>query len=106
MANNDGADGSGDGEARTTTAMTNPPPDTSAPKPRYTRRLSDNILVAFHHACDQRDLEAAGQLLDVLDFMIKRTLNLPTGRDRRAKESLVAAHERLWHIRRPDVLGC
>ena len=106
MANNDSADGSGGGEAPTTIAMTNPPPDTAAPEPRYARRLTDKILVAFHHACDQRDIEAAGQLLGVLDFMIRRTPNLPTGRDRRAKESLVAAHERLWHIRHPDLLGC
>jgi hypothetical protein len=104
MANNGSPDGSGGGGAPTAIVMTNPPPDTAAPEPRYTRRLSDKILVAFHHACDQRDIEAAGQLLGVLEFMINRTPNLPTGRDRRAKESLVAAHERLWHIRHPDLL--
>jgi hypothetical protein len=104
MADNDSPDGSGGGEAPT--AMTNPPPDTVAPEPRYTRRLSDTILVAFHHACDQRDIEAAVQMLGVLDFMIRRMPNLPTGRDRRAKETLVAAHERLWHIRHADLLGC
>jgi hypothetical protein len=86
--------------------MTNLPPETAATEPRYTRRLSDKILVAFHQACDQRDIEVAGQLLGVLDLMIKRTPNLPTGRDRRAKETLVAACERLWHIRHPDLLGC
>jgi hypothetical protein len=108
MTNNDSADGSGGGEAptTTTTTTTNAPPDTAAPEPRYARRLTDKILVAFHHACDQRDIEAAGQMLGVLDFMIRRTPNLPTGRDRRARESLVAAHERLWHIRHPDLLGC
>jgi hypothetical protein len=106
MADNDSPDRSGGGEAPATTAVTNPPPDTAAPEPRYTRRLSDKILVAFHHACDQWEIEAAGRLLGILDFMIKRTPNLPTGRDRRAKESLVAAHERLWHIRHPDLLGC
>jgi hypothetical protein len=106
MTNNDSPDGSGGGEAPTTTAVTNPRPDTAAPEPRSVRRLSDKILVAFHHACDQGDIEAAGQLVGVLDFMSRRTPNLPTGRDRRAKESLVAAHERLWHIRHPDLLGC
>ena len=106
MTDNDNLDGSGGDEASTATVMTNPPPDTAAPEPRYTRRLSDKILVAFHQACDQRDIEAAGQLLGVLDLMIKRAPNLPTGRDRRAKESLVAAYERLWHIRHPDLLGC
>jgi hypothetical protein len=65
---------------------------------RYTRRLSDHVLIAFHHACDQGDIEAARRLLDVLEFMVRRPPRVPGGRERRAKESLVAAHERLWHI--------
>jgi hypothetical protein len=79
---------------------------TPFPEPRYTRRLSDKILVAFHHACDERDLEVAGNLLNVLEFMISRAPNLPTGRERRVEESLVAAHERLWSLRNPPVLDC
>ena len=31
--------------------------------PRHSRRLSDKILIAFHHACDQADYEVAEQLL-------------------------------------------
>jgi hypothetical protein len=73
-----------------------------APEPRYTRRLSDKILIAFHHACDQAEIEVAAALLDVLESMALRPANSPTGVDRRAKESLVAAHERLWEIRHPD----
>jgi hypothetical protein len=69
--------------------------------PRYTRRLSDKILIAFHQACDQGDLEVAAHLLEVLEFMTSRAPALPTGRDRRSKESLVAAHERLWILRHP-----
>ena len=34
--------------------------------PRYTRRLSDKILIAFHHACDQADFEVAEQLASML----------------------------------------
>ena len=79
---------------------------TSPPEPRYTRRLSDKILIAFHHACDERDLEVAGKLLNVLEFMINRTPNLPTGRERRVGESLIAAHERLWSLRNPPLLDC
>jgi hypothetical protein len=71
------------------------------PGPRYARRLSDKVLLAFHHACDQGDIEVAGHLLDVLEFMIHRAPNLPDGRERRTKESLVAAHERLWLLRHP-----
>jgi hypothetical protein len=49
-----------------------PPPET-----RYARRLSDKILLAFHHACDQTDFEVADDLLDVLEFMANgRTSNL------------------------------
>ena len=74
--------------------------------PRYSRRLSDKILIAFHHACDERDLEVAGKLLNVLEFMMNRAPNLPTGRERRAAESFVAAHERLWSLRNPPLLDC
>jgi hypothetical protein len=72
--------------------------------PHHTRRLSDKIMTGFHQACDQGDIEVAGQLLAVLDFMIKRTPNLPSGRDRRNAESLVAAHERFWLLRHPELL--
>ena len=34
-----------------------------APPRRYTRRLSDKILIAFHQACDQDDIEVARCLL-------------------------------------------
>jgi hypothetical protein len=69
--------------------------------PRYTRRLSDKILIAFHHACDQADFEAAEQLLHVLEMMLTRRPLTPDGTRRRNMESLVAAHERLWHLRHP-----
>lgn len=70
--------------------------------PRYTRRLSDKILIAFHHACDQADFEVAEQLLQVLEMMVTRRPLTPDGTRRRNMESLVAAHERLWHLRHPD----
>jgi hypothetical protein len=50
------------------------------PEPRYARRLSDKVLIGFHHACDQGDIEVAGHLLDVLEFMIHRTPHLPDAR--------------------------
>lgn len=70
--------------------------------PRYTRRLSDKILIAFHHACDQADFEVAENLLQVLEMMVTRRPLTPDGTRRRSMESLVAAHERLWHLRHPD----
>lgn len=68
------------------------------------RRLSDTIFVAFHWASDQTDIEVAWELLNLLEFMTTRYPNLPTGAERRAKESLVAAHERLWLIRHPTLM--
>lgn len=71
--------------------------------PRYSRRLSDKILIAFHHACDQGDFEVAEQLLHVLEMMLTRRPLTPDGTRRRNMESLVAAHERLWHLRHPHI---
>jgi hypothetical protein len=66
---------------------------------RHGRRLSDKILVAFHHACDAQDLAVAEQLLKTLESMLTRR-GVPAEQNRRrALESLVAAHERLWHLR-------
>jgi len=69
--------------------------------PRYSRRLSDKVLIAFHHACDQADFEVADALLGVLEMMLTRRPLTPDGNRRRSMESLVAAHERLWHLRHP-----
>jgi hypothetical protein len=70
--------------------------------PRHSRRLSDKILIAFHHACDQGDFEVAEQVLRVLEMMLTRRPISPDTNRRRNMESLVAAHERLWHLRHPQ----
>lgn len=70
--------------------------------PRYSRRLSDKILIAFHHACDQGDFEVAEQLLHVLEMMLRRRVLSPDLNRRRTMDTLVAAHERLWHLRHPQ----
>ncbi|HEY0182777.1 MAG TPA: hypothetical protein VGC09_08220 [Rhodopila sp.] len=57
------------------------------------------MLIAFHQACDASDLEIAWELLNLLEFMLMRQAYSPGGGDRRTKDSLVAAHERLWLIR-------
>jgi hypothetical protein len=69
---------------------------------RQPRRVVDRILTAFHQTCDQRELEVAEQLLAVLARMIAGPRHQPTAPDRRDKESLVAAYERLWQLRHPD----
>jgi len=71
--------------------------------PRHTRRLSDKILIAFHHACDQGDFEVAEELLRILETMLTRRPASPDSNRRKNLESLVAAHERLWLLRHPEV---
>lgn len=74
----------------------------SASTPRHTRRLSDKILIAFHHACDQGDYEVAEELLRILEMMLTRRPVAPDVNRRKNMESLVAAHERLWLLRHPE----
>lgn len=71
-------------------------------QPRHTRRLSDKILIAFHHACDQGDFEVAEELLRILEMMLTRRPVPPDANRRKNMESLVAAHERLWLLRHPE----
>jgi hypothetical protein len=80
-----------------------PDADSGGP-PRYRRRLSDKVLIAFHQACDQHDLEVAEQLLGVLDLTMSRRPLARGGNQRRAGEGLVAAYERLWHLKHPPGL--
>ena len=75
---------------------------TQARPQRHSRRLSDKVLVAFHHACDTQDLETATELLRTLENMLTRRPSSPDGNRRRNMESLIAAHERLWHLRHPS----
>jgi len=79
-----------------------PPRRDHRPGGRQTRRLSDKILIAFHHACDQDDFEVAEQLLSILAMMLNRTPPAVPTRRRHDMETLVAAHERLWQLRHPD----
>lgn len=69
------------------------------PVRRHTRRLEDKLLVAFHHACDVSDIEVARHVLQVLELMLARKTTQPDPNRRRNIEGLVAAHERLWHLR-------
>ena len=55
----------------------------TATVPRYTRRLSDKILVAFHHACDQGDFEVAERLLKVAEMTIASPRLSQGGTERR-----------------------
>jgi hypothetical protein len=87
-----------DGACQMTTGQKDRPP----PEPGRHRRLFDRILLTFHSACDQEDIEVALELLDVLDFMAQRNqpLRLSAG-DCNDNQALVAAHERLWLLLHP-----
>lgn len=70
--------------------------------PRQSRRLPERILVAAHQACDLGDLDIAAQLLTILETVIgQRGGTVDPGR-RRVMESLIAAHQRLWHLRHAE----
>ena len=73
----------------------------AAAAPRHSRRLSDKILIAFHHACDQGDFDVADQLLGVLENMLRQRPMPADANRRRSLDSLVAAYERLWYLRHP-----
>ena len=72
--------------------------ETAPQKPLYTRRLSDKILLAFHQACDQEDLETARMLLACCETAMRNAVQ-PMRDRRRGAETLCAAHERLWFLR-------
>ena len=73
-------------------------PIVRAPK-RPMRRLSDEIMIAFHNACDQADLEIAERLLCVLEMVLRRPPLIPSGDRRHGLDGLVAAYRRLWQLR-------
>ena len=70
--------------------------------PKHTRRLSDKLFVAFHQACDTTNLDVAEQLLGVLEKMMSKQHAAIEGNRRRNMENLIAAYERLWHLRHPE----
>lgn len=73
---------------------------TPAGVPRQHRRLPERILVAAHQACDLGDLTVAASLLSILEVVLLQPNATSSGSYRRSMEGLVAAYERLWHLRR------
>jgi hypothetical protein len=70
-----------------------------SPQIHHSRRLSDKLLIAFHHSCDVDELDIAGGLLDLLEKLLCKPPRPWEVNRRRGRETLVAAHERLWHLR-------
>ena len=67
---------------------------------RRTTRPAGWILIAFHAACDIRDLEVAGNLLGIFETAVLAGLDAPEDR-RHAMDLIGAGHERLWHLKHP-----
>lgn len=68
--------------------------------PRQHRRLPERILVAAHQACDLGELQTAGSLLSILEIVLLQPTAGSLTAQRRTIEGMVAAYERLWHLRR------
>lgn len=64
---------------------------------RRGRRLAAVLLAAAHRACDGGRLEVATELLRISEAVIATEADLRLRRH--DIWALVAAHERLWHLR-------
>lgn len=71
-----------------------------APPPvPHNQKIMDKVANAFHHACDLIDIEVAAHLIQIMDRMVHERSLKADGTRRRAVETLVTAHERLWELR-------
>jgi hypothetical protein len=61
--------------------------------------LGDELLLAFHRACDDRELEVADYILDVVKFMARLSSETTGDGSFQDGKKLVAADERLWQLR-------
>jgi hypothetical protein len=61
-------------------------------KPRYMRRLSNAVFIAFHHACDVSDIEVAQRLLSVMEHMVRGPPPLHERRASHLQECIIAGH--------------
>lgn len=77
-------------------------PRSAAGPQRPYRGLPDRILVAAHQACDLGELDVAGSLLSILELVLLQSAPASLVAHRRTIEGMVAAYERLWHLRRND----
>jgi hypothetical protein len=67
---------------------------------KYGRRLSDKILIAFHHACDIGALSTAEELLGTLTRVVGLSALNETPDRRKVSEALADANYRLWDLKR------
>ena len=75
---------------------------TSSRLSRVRRSTADLILVAAHHACDLRVLEAADRLLACAEALLNPRDRLRFHTSPRTYAGLVADYERLWALKHED----
>ena len=69
---------------------------------RRPRRLLGDVMIAFHFACDQNELEMADRLLVMAETVMRRPSPVGHLEHRQDVDTLVAAHERLWDLHHPE----
>lgn len=65
-----------------------------SPKPRYIRRLSDQITASFYEACRIGNLDAARQLMEALEFEVLRSIRVAGVEDRDDGDDAAAVQAR------------
>lgn len=65
------------------------------------RRLADKMFAAFHQACDQDELELAGNILRLLEELVA-SRSFGQRVERRAIDELIAGYTRLWMLKHPE----
>lgn len=107
----DGGPGPDDAHLQPIRDVRRPARNPQAVIPRQHRRLPERILVAVHQACDLVDLEVAASLLQILEVVLLQHGGTQPGSQslgpysgshaasRRSLEGMIAAYERLWHLR-------
>jgi hypothetical protein len=74
-------------------------PPARQPGSRQRKDVANDILSAFHFACDIKDLDIAQRLLAAMETLIHDRSASPGFDKHRALATIVAAYERLWALR-------
>jgi len=67
-------------------------------RPRRPRRVVEDVLIAFHQACDLQDREIAWGLIIAAENAMRFETTAKAAEQIRMATSLVSAHERLWRL--------
>ncbi len=74
-------------------------------RPRRPRRVVEDVLLAFHQACDLQDRDVAWGLIIAAENAMRFDTTAKAAERVRMATSLVSAHERLWRLFHKDELA-